>query len=115
VTPISKKHIYVIALLAIVIIVVGVYTRNYYRQNEMIKVEVKPFKIGNGWGYDITVDNKVYIHQEFIPGISGNQSFRSKEDAIKTGNLVIKKIIDGNQLPGLSAEEITALGINLSQ
>ncbi|MBN8786622.1 MAG: DUF4907 domain-containing protein, partial [Terrimonas sp.] len=42
---------------------------------------------------------------------AGNQSFKSEEDAIKTGNLVIKKMIAGNLLPALSAEEVMGLGI----
>ena len=108
---ISKKKVYVIALLAIVGITAGIYTRHYYRQHEMLKVEVKPFKTGNGWGYNVMVDKKIYIHQETIPAFAGNQSFKSEEDAIKTGNLVIKKMIAGNLLPALSAEEVMGLGI----
>lgn len=108
---ISNKKILISALLVTALIVAGIYTRNYYRQHEMLKVEVNPFKINNGWGYNITVDKKIYIHQESIPALSGNQVFASKEDAEKTGNLVVKKMIAG-KLPSLTLQEVMGLGIN---
>lgn len=110
---ISKRNISVISLLAVIAIAAGVYTLHYYRRHQMLKVEVKPFKTGNGWGYDITVDNKTYIHQQSIPAVEGNQPFVSENDAVKTGNLVIKKMIAGNLLPALSAAEVMALGVHV--
>ncbi|MCC6286343.1 MAG: DUF4907 domain-containing protein [Chitinophagaceae bacterium] len=108
----SKKKILIISLLAIAAIAGGLYTRHYYRQHEMVKVEIKPFKTGKGWGYNVMVDKKIYIHQETIPAFAGNQSFTSEDDAVKAGNLVVKKMIAGNMLPSLTAEEVVGLGIH---
>lgn len=108
---ISKKKRPVILLLVIAAITAGIYTRHYYSRHEMLKVEVKPFKTHKGWGYDITVDKKTFIHQETIPAFTGNQPFSSREDAIRAGNLVVKKMVAGNLLPALSAEEVMGLGI----
>lgn len=33
------------------------------------------------WGYDILMDGKLFIHQPFAPGISGNRGFSTKEKA----------------------------------
>jgi Domain of unknown function (DUF4907) len=65
-----------------------------------------------GWGYNILADEKIYIKQEFIPGIPGKLGFKSADDALKVGNLVVKKI-SSNQPHSISAGEIDSLGISL--
>lgn len=106
----KKKWLLIVSLLAAVI-AGSAYSRHYHRQHERLKVEVKPFKTGNGWGYDIMVDKKIFIHQETIPAIAGNRSFSSQHDAVKTGNLVVKKLV-GGKFPSVTSEEITALGVH---
>lgn len=108
---ISKRTCYTIVLLAIVAITTGICVRHNIQQQEKLKVEVMPFKTGNGWGYNVVVDKKIFIHQETIPAFAENQSFISKDDAIKTGNLVVKKMVAGNLFPALSLEEVMGLGI----
>jgi hypothetical protein len=44
----------------------------------------------NTWGYDILMDGKLFIHQPFAPGVSGNQGFSTKEKASSAAELVIK-------------------------
>ena len=107
----NKKKWLLIASVLIAVTIGSVYAWHYHRQHEMLKVEVKPFKTGNGWGYDIMVDKKIFIHQETIPAIAGNRSFSSEHDAVKTGNLVVKKLVKG-KFPSLTSEEITKLGIH---
>lgn len=108
---VNNKIVIIVVAAIGTIAATAMYTHYYNRQHERLKVEVKPFKTNNGWGYNIMVDNKIFIHQENIPAFAGNQSFTSKDDAIKTANLVIKKLVAGN-FPSLSAEEIMGLGIN---
>jgi hypothetical protein len=60
------------------------------------------------WGYEILIDNKVYIHQEYIPALEGKQSFKSKRDALKTGRAVMQKI-KNKKSPTLSKEEVQTL------
>lgn len=73
-------------------------------------ISVQPFRIDSlkGWGYEIVLGNKVYIHQENIPALEGNRVFTSREDAMKTGNLVREKMI-ANKPPTLSKEEVISL------
>ncbi|MFI5171870.1 MAG: DUF4907 domain-containing protein [Chitinophagales bacterium] len=80
--------------------------------DEAIKnIEVKTFAIDNGWGYDIYVNNEKYIHQEHIPAINGLHVFKTKEDAIKVGNLMADKIRNKIIPPTITIDELNALGI----
>lgn len=64
-----------------------------------------------GFGYDILVDGKLYIHQPHIPSISGSTGFASEDDAHKTAEYVAQKLRETNALPSLSKEELDKLGI----
>ena len=68
------------------------------------------FKTGDGWGYTITVDNKIFIKQSIIPCIAGEKSFASKADAEKVAGLVLNKI-KTHQKPSISKSELEKLGI----
>jgi hypothetical protein len=73
-------------------------------------LKVSVFEINKGWGYKIEQNKKLIIYQPFIPVISGHTAFRSKNDALKTGNLVVKKILN-NQAPTLTKEDLIKNGI----
>ena len=79
-------------------------------KNQML-LTYKVIQIGEKWGYEILIDNKLYIHQEKIPAISGNFSFQTVEDAEKTAKFVAQKIKKGILPPSVSAKEIDSLGI----
>jgi hypothetical protein len=71
-----------------------------------VVISVQTFKTASGnWGYEIIADGKVYIHQEFIPSLEGEQPFRSKKEALKVGRAVIKKMTSHNT-PTLTREEV---------
>lgn len=72
--------------------------------------EVRPLKTSNGWGYEIYVDKKLYIKQEYIPAISGVHPFKSKDDAMKTGALVLDKLTHG-RVPALTIDELRNLKV----
>ncbi len=73
--------------------------------------ELKTVAVEDGWSYEILIDNKVYIKQEYIPCVTGKQRFQSDADAQKTGRLVLKKLRDG-QMPTLRVQELDSLGIS---
>ena len=80
-------------------------------------VEIKTFLHSNedhteGYGYDIIVDGKLYIHQPHIPAVSGNRSFQSEADAKKAGEFVANKIRNNIMPPGISIEELDSIGIH---
>lgn len=66
---------------------------------------------GNGFGYDIHVDGRVYIHQPYIPAVSGNNGFASKEDAEKVARLMEYKIKNNILPPTIEIHELDSLGI----
>lgn len=76
----------------------------------MVLLTIKAVQYPKGWGYDILADNKVYIHQNQVPAISGLHLFLSKEDAEKAANLMIEKL-KRNRLPSIDSIEMQKAGI----
>ncbi len=70
--------------------------------------KVNTYKSGDGWGYDVLVKNKVYIHQPFLPAVEGNIPFENKSTARKTGDLVVKKL-KKHKLPTITREEVKSI------
>ena len=83
------------------------------KEKGLVFVEVKPIQTSIGWGYDIMVDGKRYIHQDFIPGISGRRGFDSKEQAMLVGNKVVSKVTGSKMSPSINIEDLIELGIPL--
>lgn len=65
----------------------------------------------NTWGYDIKAGKKVLIHQPVIPGLPGNEGFKTKSDAEKVARLVIGKIKKGELPPCVTIEELKKLKV----
>lgn len=61
------------------------------------------------WGYNVYTNKKLTIHQPVIPGISGNEGFKTKEGASKVAELVIKKMKRGEMPPTITKEELQKL------
>lgn len=80
-------------------------------------IEVKTFEVKDssdkvqGWGYDIYTNGKKVIHQPIVPGIAGNNYFKTEEDARKTGLLAANKMRTTGSLPTLSPKELDSLGV----
>ena len=63
------------------------------------------------WGYDINADKKMFIHQSCIPGLPGNEGFKTKTNAEKVAKLVIGKIKKGEMPPSVTVEELKKLKV----
>lgn len=63
----------------------------------------------NGFGYDIYLNGKHYVHQPTIPAISGNQGFKTKEQAQRVAELVVHKIRNNILPPSVSIAELDSL------
>lgn len=63
-----------------------------------------------GYGYRIESRSRVYIDQPFIPGIEGSYPFRTAEEAMRTGTLVLEKLKE-NRNPSVSSQELDSLNI----
>ena len=112
----TKKLSIIIGLVVIVGAAVTFSLKNSNNSNAvahkgMLQVESVPLHTNSGWGYDILVGHKTFIHQEYIPAISGEKAFATKEDAMKTADLVVSKIVKG-KLPSVTRADLSSLGIS---
>lgn len=76
----------------------------------MLPVDIRSLRFDNGWGYEIDVDHKTYIHQDCIPAITGFKRFQTEDQALKVGQLVIGKI-KSRRPPSVSLPELDSLHI----
>ena len=66
---------------------------------------------GETFGYDILRNGKPFIHQPNVPGLPGNEGFKTREGARKVAELVAEKIRNGVMPPSVSVEELKRLGV----
>ena len=86
---------------------VGIVTE----RNDSVLVASHSFKTKDGgWGYIITVGEKIVIKQPIIPVVQGNKSFATEEDALKVAALVVNKI-KSRQKPTIFRAELQKIGI----
>ena len=86
------QHIVILSVSAILSVFILLHFTKEKRQH---RLDSRVFRAVSGWGYDILVDDKIFIHQESIPVISGNKGFLRQEDAEKTAGLIINKMERG--------------------
>ncbi|MEO5674559.1 MAG: DUF4907 domain-containing protein [Chitinophagales bacterium] len=58
------------------------------------------------FSYDVYAEGRLMIHQTSVPGLPGNEGFKTKEDASKVAMLVIEKIRKGEMPPTISIDEM---------
>jgi hypothetical protein len=97
-----NKKTYIGLALLITLVVVGIVFNN---RNHHYKVVV--IKSEQGWGYDILNENKIIIHQPYMPAVNGDISFGDKYSARKTGLLVVRKL-ENNLSPRISLDELNS-------
>jgi hypothetical protein len=93
-------------------IILGIIAIQYFHQNKLdgqaLKLEV--FESQNGWGYSIFYKNELLIHQPFMPAVAGNKGFYTKNEALKIGQLVCKKLKKGENW-AIKKSELDSLNI----
>lgn len=103
----TKRH-NIIVLSVAVLISAGIWVRaltgNKNQPAHPENLSAKTFKGPLGWGYDILVNDTVYIHQEFVPAMSGKQGFSQERQAQQMAELIINKIKKG-QSPRVTSFE----------
>jgi hypothetical protein len=91
-------------------------TANLNSDNNIVQtfsdsIYYKTIKTENGWGYDIYLNGKLYVHQPNIPAVSGNNGFVSEEYAAKVAEFVIEKIRKHILPPTVSVFELDSLKV----
>jgi hypothetical protein len=87
--------------------------------DQNVKIGIKTYRIqppegqniDYGWGYDIYISGKMYIHQPQIPAVGGNLGFKTKGKARKAAELAVYKIRRNIMPPTISVEELDSLGV----
>ena len=99
----------VIALFLAVCFVCLFFYQKVVLNDLAIHCEVVNLKVG--YGYQILRGEKILILQEFIPGLPGNQVFKTKGEALSVANFVLSKI-DNGESPILMPSDISKLDIS---
>jgi hypothetical protein len=99
---INKKILTGLALLLMLVGIGSVFNnRDHHYTVDVIKSE-------QGWGYNILFDNKLIIHQPYMPAGNGQVAFGDKYSARKIGGLVVKKL-QNNQSPSITRDELHSI------
>jgi hypothetical protein len=102
-----------ISLISLIVIVTIILLAIILREKQLkthSELHIETIKTNSGWGYNVLINNKIYIHQEFIPGVEGNQAFASEKEAEKVANLVMIKMKKG-VLPSIKKNELDSLKV----
>lgn len=83
-------------------------------------IEVKVYNNSNGpsasrftgWGYDIYIDGKKSIIQPSVPGVPGNDGFKTAELAKKVAEFVANKIRNNIMPPTVDKKELGGFGVD---
>ena len=81
--------------------------------NGKMFVKANAYATPDGFGYEIYADDSLYIKQAFIPGIAGEHSFASKEDAMKIAEVAIHKMATQQAMPRITKEDLVQQHIQL--
>ncbi|MEA4918236.1 DUF4907 domain-containing protein [Proteiniphilum sp.] len=107
------KRVSIIILSVIAVTLLIYFSLPFSIKNESSDIyKVETFKSGNGWGYQISKNDKVIILQPYIPCITGGKPFPDKKSALDIGEIVVSKIRNGGD-PSITVEELSEK-INIS-
>lgn len=105
---IKKNWIYILLAFSIVLFVVTRFTNKHKSE---VSITSKTFYTDSlGWGYEILVNNKRLIRQDFIPAIEGRRGFATEAEAATISKLVIKKM-GTTKFPTVTLQELDSCGI----
>lgn len=105
---ITRHNIIVIA----VCVVIAAAIPFLYKSHHGYNINYKTFRADSGWGYDIVLNGKLLIHQQYIPVVAEKKEFPTEEQAKEAARLVTDKL-KNNKLPTLSKAEVQQIcGVN---
>ena len=90
-----RKHNVMVIFISLIASVVIFFVRFDKQKKKNTSFEALIFKVPDGWGYDILVNDSLFIHQESVPATDGKKGFPKKELAARTAELIINKMKTG--------------------
>ncbi len=78
------------------------------KRADTYRLEARVFEVTTGWGYDILVNDTLFIRQESIPSLPAQRGFEKKEQAERTASLIINKLKAGHP-PTVSTLEVQTI------
>lgn len=104
---IKKNWVYILFAFSVIVYTISIVVNHKKEQ----VIEAKTVYVGNGWGYEILVDKKLFITQRVIPAIPGKKAFTTESQALSVANLVMSKMKIKKGLPIVTPKELDSLGI----
>lgn len=98
-----------ISLLLIYFFVLKPQTEKIEPPKDTLEISLETFETEKGWGFDIFMGDKNYIHQEVIPDSVSSKGFQSEEDALTIGEFLIYQMRNGIYPPEISRKQIDSL------
>lgn len=74
-------------------------------------LSMKTFMASDGWGYDLYVNDSLYIHQAYIPAITGRKVFASEAQAGTIGALALSRL-QTSRFPVITVSELDSCRIS---
>jgi Domain of unknown function (DUF4907) len=112
--PMTKKYLIVTSVSIVMLLTasaVMIIKNKKATGNKLLPVALHSFKMRDGWGYEVLVDNKLFVHQDCIPAISSFKKFTTESEALAIGNRVVDKITHGHK-PTITVQEINEAHIH---
>ncbi|MFN4974780.1 MAG: DUF4907 domain-containing protein [Bacteroidota bacterium] len=93
-------------------VAIFLYTRwnNQPKRGEWVQLTYTTYHTPLGWGYDVLMNDSLFIHQMQMPAVQGTRGFSSEEDAARVANLVIDRM-KKKQLPTIYLRDLDSLKI----
>jgi hypothetical protein len=105
----TKKHNIIVLILSAVIS--GLILFFQWKSRHSSPYESWVYPVADGWGYDILVNDTLFIHQESIPALEGNKPFANKAQAMEAASQLISKLQKGES-PSFSRSEIERIRLS---
>ena len=109
----ATKRVNVFTIIFLILITCYVFfTTSLFIKNDD-PITTSTHKINTGYGYTLSIDNKIVIKQDFIPSIQNIQPFCTSDEAQKVANLVKDKLIK-KEHPSVKLCELEQLNIHFN-
>ena len=78
--------------------------------SEWLPIRYTTYHTPLGWGYDVFVNDTIFIHQQQMPAVEGMRGFTSEAEASKVADLIVQRI-KNHQLPTVYLRDLDSLHI----